>query len=266
MRIYSIGIRKSVGQLSSRDYVIKILVCWKNLYIPHVPSNVDVTEFGFRLQTQATVIGSGRVGLVWFAVHSNQISKQKQTAWTLRWGRRTCCQNSLRRTSTWAALSLHLHKYSWVGAKTAAAASAEATVELRIRRFVPKHAKTSQAFAKYWECEWGAGRGTENNWRKLCQMFLGSRVYLFPQCTYKFPEYTHIQAFMYVFSFSLPRWAAQRNVEITFEILMSAGHFENCIRRVHFVRIKIPYKKFHDATKASQNCSPGCTPCLHTHA
>lgn len=45
------------------------------MYIPHVPSNVDVTEFGFRLQTQATVIGSGRAGLVRCALQSNKQTK-----------------------------------------------------------------------------------------------------------------------------------------------------------------------------------------------
>lgn len=176
-------------------------------------------------------------------MHSNQISKQKQTVRTLRWGRRTCCQNSLRRTSTWAALSLHLPKYSWGGETAAATASAEATVELRIRRFVPKRATTSQTFAKYWE--WRAGRGTGNNCGILCRMFLSSFVSLFPPVHVQVScinvsTHIHIHTFMYVFCFSLPRWAAQRNVEITFEILMSAGHFEKLYMTSTFCAHKNP--------------------------
>lgn len=47
----------------------------ENLYIPHVPSNVGITEFSFRLQTQATAIESGRAGLVCYALQSNKQTK-----------------------------------------------------------------------------------------------------------------------------------------------------------------------------------------------
>lgn len=92
----------------------------------------------------------------------------------------------------------------------AAVASAEATVELRIRHVVPKHAKHHKRLPSTGNVGQAEELGIiEGN---FAECSLAALVSLFPpvhvqvSCIHTYIAHTHIQVFMYVFCFfSLPR-------------------------------------------------------------